>query len=565
MVTALLLLATAASSLTLTSLQGVDAPKLRIGDNALGVRGLLASEPIKKGDQLIAAPRASALETTSLEAKTAPRDLKREGYCDDAGWQQAGWQGRLALRLLRAREDEAELSAWFDALPQSYNELPVVAWTDADLSDCAYAPLQDAVSEQKRTWKRAEDALLPSTSFSQKELRWALATVLTRSFSGPLEATSPTQRLATVGFAGWLAGGYVVGGYGPWETALQGFLAVTLATLLSDYFVAKNDDLNLERHALAPGVDFLNHAGAVEGGAAYEYFGDQFAVRAHDDLRAGDEAFASYGAKSNALLLANYGFVETNNPHDDYVFGAVPLSAVTERPGDADRLRRDRGPGGRVLQRVPGRRAREPGQGVPEPGLRPGKRRGAPCGAVAGAREGPGCARRRHRGERRGGVGSRVRWENHRVGSLASRTTQQEREEKTPARGRGPRGFLRARAGGAALRIEIRVSQALAQRYEAKQCVLQCALAGRDLSGVGFTSTETHSTRVAAKPCRVLFVGLSCGQISTRGNRTAPHAIAARGLRTRSIKQRHGPPQRRELAQGHHRRLARDDRELGPQ
>ena len=80
--------------------------------------------------------------------------------------------------------------------------------------------------------------------------------------------------------------------------------------MLSDYFVAKNDDLNLERHVLAPGVDFLNHAGVVEGGASYEYFGDQFAVRAHDDLRQGDEAFASYGAKSNALLLANYGFVE---------------------------------------------------------------------------------------------------------------------------------------------------------------------------------------------------------------------------------------------------------------
>ena len=45
-------------------------------------------------------------------------------------------------------------------------------------------------------------------------------------------------------------------------------------------------------------------------------------MRAHDDLRTGDEAFASYGAKSNALLLANYGFVEKDNPHDDYVFPA---------------------------------------------------------------------------------------------------------------------------------------------------------------------------------------------------------------------------------------------------
>ena len=76
-------------------------------------------ENIKQGEQLIAAPRASALETTSLEAKNAPRELKRAGYCDDAGWQQAGWQGRLALRLLKARKDESDLSGWFAALPAS--------------------------------------------------------------------------------------------------------------------------------------------------------------------------------------------------------------------------------------------------------------------------------------------------------------------------------------------------------------------------------------------------------------------------------------------------------------
>ena len=109
---------------------------------------------------------------------------------------------------------------------------------------------------------------------------------------------------------------------GPGRRRCKGFLGRALATPLSDYFVAKNDDLNLERHVLAPGVDFLNHAGIVEGGASRQYFGDQFAVRAHDDLWQGDGALASYGAKSNALLLANYGFVEADNPNDDYVFPA---------------------------------------------------------------------------------------------------------------------------------------------------------------------------------------------------------------------------------------------------
>ena len=61
---------------------------------------------------------------------------------------------------------------------------------------------------------------------------------------------------------------------------MQGFLVVALATLLSDYFVAKNDDLNLERHVLAPGVDFLNPREGRRGRRApTEYWADQFAVR----------------------------------------------------------------------------------------------------------------------------------------------------------------------------------------------------------------------------------------------------------------------------------------------
>ena len=56
--------------------------------------------------------------------------------------------------------------------------------------------------------------------------------------------------------------------------------------MLSDYFVAKNDDLNPRVGTCwRQASTFLNHAGVVEGGASYEYFGDQFAVRAHDDLR----------------------------------------------------------------------------------------------------------------------------------------------------------------------------------------------------------------------------------------------------------------------------------------
>ena len=53
-----------------------------------------------------------------------------------------------------------------------------------------------------------------------------------------------------------------------------------------------------------PGRGLSEPRGRRRGGASVAILQeDQFAVRAHDDLRQGDEAFASYGAKSNALLV----------------------------------------------------------------------------------------------------------------------------------------------------------------------------------------------------------------------------------------------------------------------
>ena len=80
MARALVLLASTASALSLSSLQGVDAPKLRIGDNALGVRGLIATEDIKQGEQLIAARAWNRIPR-------APRDPRRLCAVGPAGHQ----------------------------------------------------------------------------------------------------------------------------------------------------------------------------------------------------------------------------------------------------------------------------------------------------------------------------------------------------------------------------------------------------------------------------------------------------------------------------------------------
>lgn len=315
----------AASSSSLDGFEGVEAAKVAVGEVG-GVRGLVATSAIAKGETVVRCARASALETTDLEAKRAPRELRKAGYCDDAAWRAAGWEGRLALLLLHARAESPPLEAWIASLPESYADVPAYGWDAKQLEDCGYAPLRAAVAAQRAKNDAVVAALLgagEARPYDAADLRWALATVTTRSFSGPVEGASPKARLATVGLAGWLAAGYALGGLGSPETAFQGFATVTLALVLSDFLVSRDDSINIERHVLAPGVDFLNHrsSAAADGAqAAYEYFGDAFSVAASRGYGAGDEVHASYGEKSNALLLANYGFVEVGNAFDDFVF-----------------------------------------------------------------------------------------------------------------------------------------------------------------------------------------------------------------------------------------------------
>ena len=99
------------SAATLDSLEGVEAPKVKV-DTTSGLRGLVATAPIKAGESLVSAKREQSVEVTDLEAKNAPRDLRKLGYCDDAEWKAVGWEGRLALLLLRAKvEKDATLAA----------------------------------------------------------------------------------------------------------------------------------------------------------------------------------------------------------------------------------------------------------------------------------------------------------------------------------------------------------------------------------------------------------------------------------------------------------------------
>ena len=66
-------------------------------------------------------------------------------------------------------------------------------------------------------------------------------------------------------------------------------------------------------------VDLCNHLSSQAGvEAAYEYFADAFAVVLPEAVPAGGEVRICYGPRSNDQLLQQYGFVEADNPHDDF-------------------------------------------------------------------------------------------------------------------------------------------------------------------------------------------------------------------------------------------------------
>jgi hypothetical protein len=88
---------------------------------------------------------------------------------------------------------------------------------------------------------------------------------------------------------------------------------------------------------IVPVLDMANHnphSGAVSFDTFhYDDATDCISLRAHADLKAGEECYAVYGVYPNSKLIYNYGFVVLNNPHRaiDLWVRLQPSSAEYER------------------------------------------------------------------------------------------------------------------------------------------------------------------------------------------------------------------------------------------
>ncbi|CAE7497099.1 RBCMT [Symbiodinium sp. CCMP2592] len=91
---------------------------------------------------------------------------------------------------------------------------------------------------------------------------------------------------------------------------------------------AYGDDAEGTHLCIAPLVDFLNHrAGALQ----LTRFGNGIVAYAHKHYDVGEQVWVSYGGKSNAELLSQYGFVDPDNGQEAvYIRLGVHLQATGE-------------------------------------------------------------------------------------------------------------------------------------------------------------------------------------------------------------------------------------------
>ena len=76
---------------------------------------------------------------------------------------------------------------------------------------------------------------------------------------------------------------------------------------------------NVKTDALVPFADLLNHRRPRQTQWFYDDEKDAFIVQAIENIEQGNEIFDSYGKKTNARFLLNYGFSIENNETSEYI------------------------------------------------------------------------------------------------------------------------------------------------------------------------------------------------------------------------------------------------------
>ena len=310
-----------------------------------GMISLCNRDACKEGekDWVVRVPQPAALEVSSLKTSSVPSSLDKAGITmDGATWRELPWFAKLACLLAaeKRRGAQSPVAAYVATLPRSFDEFPMF-WTDDELAELQYPPLEMSVHKQREEWT----ALASKIDADQDELVWAMLCVRSRCFSGPYEGSSYGSRIAQVVITILVAvaslynnanGG---GGDGSGtDVILAGGGAVILSILARDVVVSSMLGDRLKRYVMCPVIDHFNHSSKARSDIEYLYFQNAFELRVEAALHEGEQVFISYGEYANDALLQYYGFVEMSNPHDQVDDAALEALQRTSIEEDEARL-----------------------------------------------------------------------------------------------------------------------------------------------------------------------------------------------------------------------------------
>lgn len=192
---------------------------------AKAFRGMTATTPLKKGDQLISVAQRATLQVNSLDRRRSPIPSE---ICTET-WSKLPWFARLGLLILKAKkEPENELHDWIDRLPSSF-QMPL-HWSEKELAELQSRRMTKLVHDQRKSYKKWFDEINGNTensmTLSYSEFIWAIECVRSRAFSGPLEVAPFEERLRLFLFISACTLGLPSAHLLAWENALNGMSTV---------------------------------------------------------------------------------------------------------------------------------------------------------------------------------------------------------------------------------------------------------------------------------------------------------------------------------------------------
>jgi hypothetical protein len=104
---------------------------------------------------------------------------------------------------------------------------------------------------------------------------------------------------------------------------------IALLTLIPSFI-----ESNKRYHSLLPIIDSCNHQSINPScEVKFDSFFSEFMLKSAREIRKDSEVTISYGNKTNDELFQYFGFVEENNPHDNYVITNIflKISKILER------------------------------------------------------------------------------------------------------------------------------------------------------------------------------------------------------------------------------------------